>query len=71
MGGTEIVTNPAYIREYYINADGHVTKVLQDKIKEFAKMMAIKPINVTCSECEKEYTMNVEFDYASFFGQGF
>jgi len=32
---------------------------------------AIKPYQVKCTSCETEYSMSVDFDYASFFDAGF
>jgi hypothetical protein len=71
VNSVDIVTNPEFIKEYYINADGSAIKMIQDKIKEYVTIMAIKPMQVTCPECDTTYDLNVDFDYSSFFAAGF
>ena len=65
------VTDPKFIREYYRNADSKVTRQVQEKIKEFADIVAIKPVNTNCGSCGESFKLNVEFDYAHFFDKGF
>lgn len=67
----EVVKDPEFIREYYANAESAVIRKVQDKIKDFAKVVGIKPVDTACTDCEKNFKLNIEFDYASFFDQGF
>jgi bacterioferritin-associated ferredoxin len=67
----ERVTNSDHIREFYRNADATVMRTIQNKIKELAESVAIKPMDATCDSCGNEFKLAIEFDYASFFGQGF
>jgi hypothetical protein len=66
------VTDINFIKEYFENCDANSAKQLRLDIDEISKVAAIKPIDVVCleDECKKPYTVNLEFDYASFFGQG-
>jgi hypothetical protein len=69
--GNVEVTDPQFIKEYYANADGTVLRLIQDKIKEFADAVAIKPVSTLCTACSAEFKLNIEFDYARFFDKGF
>jgi hypothetical protein len=68
---TQIVTNPEFIKEYYNYADSKVSRKIQDRIKELAAEIAIKPVDVACSSCGNEFKISIDFDYTSFFGKGF
>jgi hypothetical protein len=65
------VRDPAFIKEYYLNSDSSVLRRIQELINEFAQTVGIRPLDVKCTDCENEFKLSVEFDYASFFGQGF
>ena len=67
----KVVTDDRFIKEYYSNTDSAVMRKVQEKVKGFADTVGIKPVDVKCDSCEHEYKLSVEFDYASFFGQGF
>ena len=71
IGDGTVVTDQRHIKEYYTNAESTVMRKVQDKIKEFSDAVGIKPVDVKCTDCEHEFKLNIEFDYASFFGQGF
>ncbi len=64
-----IVDDPEFIAEFYFNCDAEVCKALQDKLAELNQEGAIKPQAGTCSNCEKNYNVNLTFDYASFFAR--
>jgi hypothetical protein len=66
-----IVSDPAYIKEFYTNADGNVMRAIQAKIKEFSDEISIKPVDVSCDSCNHNFKLTIEFDYSSFFAQGF
>jgi hypothetical protein len=65
------VTDPKFITEYYQNADGNIIKLVQNKMKEFAEAVSIKPENATCTACSKDFKLTIEFDYSRFFAKGF
>ena len=65
------VTDPAYISEYYRNAESMVLRRVQEKIKEFADTVSIKNEDATCTSCKHEFKLIIEFDYSSFFVKGF
>lgn len=68
--GTKVVEKE-YLREFYTNCSSSITKKIQEKLSEFNKEGAIKPLNVACEDCQKRFDIEVIFDYASFFGNGF
>jgi len=67
----QIVTDHNFIKEFYANAKSDVMRQVQTAIKEISDAVTIKPIDVACTACEHEFKLAVDFDYASFFGQGF
>jgi len=71
INGAETVTNPAFIKEYYTNAESSVIRKVQDRIKEYVDTVGLKPVGVKCTNCGHEFNLNVDFDYSSFFAQGF
>ena len=64
------VTNPAHIKEYYTNSNAAVLKKIQERTEKLSEEVGIKPVDVQCTACEKDFKINVSFDYASFFGTG-
>lgn len=66
-----VITDVKFIKEYYQNAESAVLRLVQAKVKSFADQISIKPEDSKCSECEKEFKLNVEFDYSHFFAKGF
>lgn len=71
MADGESVTDNAFIKEYYANADGSVMRMVRAAIDEYAAVAGVKPHDATCNECQHQFKLNVEFDFASFFGKGF
>ena len=65
-----IVSDAAFINEFYSNCDSKVIKSVQLSLSELSKQGGIKPIEVNCHSCEAEFTVAVEFDFASFFAVG-
>lgn len=65
------VSDPAHITEFYERAESRLVNLIRDHISTIVKDSAIPDIAVVCSSCEKDYTINLTFDYASFFGKGF
>lgn len=64
------VTDPEHIKEFYDNSNAKITRSLQSAISDSNKEAALPPLQVQCEgeECGKQYELNVEFDYARFFG---
>jgi len=65
------VTDPDHIKEFYERAESRLVNLIRDHISAIVKDSAIPDIGVTCGSCDKEYSINLTFDYASFFGKGF
>ena len=65
------VTNVDHIKEFYKEAESKVVKKVQDKLTELNIQTKLKPLNLGCIECKKTYSMELTFDYSSFFGKGF
>ena len=64
------VTNPVYIKEYYQNTESTTIRQIQQKVQEFADAVSLKPQSTLCTSCEKEFKLDVEFDYSRFFANG-
>lgn len=65
----DMVTNPDFIREFYVNCDANIVRTVEAKLQEIAKSAGIKPIENACPECTKQYSLPMEFDYARFFAK--
>ena len=66
-----VVTDEAYIKEYYSNADSSVLRIIREQLDHYSEIINLKPMPAECDGCNKPFEINVEFDYASFFGRGF
>lgn len=64
------VVSPTHIKEFYLNSESKVLRAIQDRIKELADEVSIKPVGVKCGSCTKEFNLAIEFNYTSFFAQG-
>jgi hypothetical protein len=67
----QLVTDNKFIREYYANSESSVLRKLQEAIKSLSDSVNIKPVEVACTACEHNFKLSVDFDYSSFFDQGF
>jgi hypothetical protein len=65
-----IVANPAFITDFFNNADGIVIRTIQKHLGEINKSASIKDREIKCLSCSTEYKVPLEFDYANFFVQG-
>jgi hypothetical protein len=65
-----IVNDRNHIREFYNNAPGQTMKLVQEALVKITADMNIKPMPVACQECNSEYQIPLEFDYANFFAMG-
>ena len=66
----EIVTKREHIEEFYKNCSAGVTKAVQDRLNALVEEGSIKPVQLTCNSCSKDYTLTLTFDYSSFFAVG-
>ena len=65
--GTRI-DDHGFIKEFYEKTELSLVHAIQDRLAEIADTMKIKPMPATCDECNKEYPIEIAFDYSSFFG---
>jgi hypothetical protein len=63
----QVVSNSTFISEFFQNADRNIVRAIRTWLEKAAADSAIKPIKVTCSECNKDFDLTVTFDYANFF----
>ncbi len=64
------VNDREFLNEFYKNAESSVVRQVQDRMEQLAEVAKIKPLSLKCNYCEKEYRVDMTFDYASFFGSG-
>jgi hypothetical protein len=65
------VTEKEFIKEFYTNTSTATIKAVQDRLSEFNREGAVKPLNVNCESCTEPFDIQVTFEYASFFDKGF
>lgn len=68
--GAEVVTDKAFLTEFYQNCDTSVIKLVQARLADIAKQASIPAIDVRCDNCENEFKVDITFEYASFFANG-
>lgn len=68
--GDTRVEDQNHLSEFYANADTKVIKKIQGKLTELSDKASIKPQEVTCANCSNQYSVTINFDYASFFAVG-
>jgi hypothetical protein len=66
-----IVTSREHIFEFYQNAENQVVKNIQAVLGKLGETVAIQPKQTTCTECEKSYSVPIDFNYSNFFGKSF
>ena len=64
-----VVTDLAFITEFYNNATNKTIKTIQEYVSKLNVDGGVKPVEVNCNneECGKEFPITITFDYASFF----
>ena len=62
-----VVSDPAYIKEFYNMADYKVLRTIQKRLGVINADASIKPIHIKCAKCADEYDVPLTFDYANFF----
>lgn len=65
------IVDKGFLTEFYNNAESSVIRLMQDKMEKINAEIKVKPLNLMCNECSKEYKIELTFDYANFFGKGF
>ena len=60
-----------FIKQLYDNGKGIILRTLQDALLALSKESGVPNQPVVCTECSKDFSVPLEFDYASFFAQGF
>lgn len=63
----KIVTDAAYIKQFYENCPSHITKHLQDTLRDLSKDKGIAPVTINCGNCSNEFSTSLTFDYSNFF----
>ena len=63
----EVVSDRAFIAEFYSNTSNKNIKAVQAKLKDISETAGLPPARVQCEECNTEYNVAVTFDYANFF----
>jgi hypothetical protein len=66
----EKVDDRDFIKDFYVNAESSFVKKVRDRLEEIQNEAKLPQVKVLCESCDKEYEMNVTFDYSSFFDQG-
>jgi hypothetical protein len=62
-----VVTDPAFIKEYFDMSDYKVMKEIQKRLTVINQSASVKPVNAKCTKCEHAYDVPLDFNYASFF----
>jgi len=62
-----VVTDPNFIKEFYINANNQIIKEVRKHLTDITEVSNLKPIKVQCEGCENQYDLGITFDYANFF----
>ena len=62
-----VVTEPAFIKEFYTMSDFKTMRALQEKLKQYGEQASAKPVDTKCASCGHEYKVPLAFDYANFF----
>jgi hypothetical protein len=65
-----VITDHAYIREFYAQIDAKLFNTLQDILTEKTKDANIKPVPVNCQSCNEPIQLTILFDYSNFFVVG-
>lgn len=65
-----LVTDKAFIKEFYQNAERSFINGIQEEAIKINKEGGIPPNKVACADCTKEYEVPIIFDYSRFFGAG-
>lgn len=62
------VTNKKHILDFLNNCDRKVYETIKAHVEHLATQNKIKPFDVGCPECEKQYETTMSFEFSNFFG---
>ena len=62
-----VVKDKEMIGEFINNADRETIKNIKAKLTDMNESASIKPMQITCDECEKSYETSIEFNQSNFF----
>ena len=71
IDGGDRISDKKHINEFYQMAEVSVTKDIQERLLEISRQAKMPELNLVCNECTKAYELDLQFDYANFFGKGF
>jgi hypothetical protein len=63
-----VVKEKSLIRDFLTHTDRKTYDAVRDLVMEIVKSNALDPVAVTCSSCEAEYSINLDFNQSNFFG---
>jgi hypothetical protein len=65
----DVISDKAFIKEFYDETSAKTVKTIRDKLDELNKAGALPSSTIKCAEeeCGKEFTVPLTFDYSSFF----
>jgi hypothetical protein len=69
INGDERVSNSEFITEFYSKSDAAIVHQVQERLDQISVSAKLKPLSLQCNECSKPYSVDLTFDYASFFGK--
>ena len=62
-----MVTDPAHIQEFLRNCNKQLFNAARDRVIELKEASDIKPLPITCSDCQHEYLQPFVLDMSNFF----
>lgn len=65
-----VVDDLEAIKEFVENAPSDVFNAINDRVMTLKEQMSLKAQNVSCSECQHNWTVEVTMDQTNFFGKG-
>jgi hypothetical protein len=65
---TAMVSEPEFIEEMLHNCDRALFNQIRDQIVALKSVAEMKPLHLTCDECNHEYEQQLTLDMSSFFG---
>jgi hypothetical protein len=63
----EVITDKAFIKEYYQEASNQAVKAVAARLNEISEEGALPVSTIACDDCKKEFKVPLVFDYSSFF----
>lgn len=64
------VTEKDFIKEFYANCDTASMKKIREYMDVIKDQVSIPEQKASCTECNHEFSINIEFDQSNFFGAG-